>query len=74
MTQEEREQFIKELCNNVQFDLLKESMKYPEDWDGIELRWRIADVYNQVVFGESGKRKGKRYLDYRNFVYTTDLI
>ena len=74
MTYLEQTEFIKELIANVQDDILKETIKYPDTWDGIELRWRMADVFSQVVFGDIGKRKGKRYLDYKNFVYTTDLI
>jgi hypothetical protein len=74
MTKKERQQFIRELTNNVKEDLLKECGKYPTDWDGFELRWRVADVYGQVVFGENGKRKGKRYLDYKNTVLIKNLI
>jgi len=74
MTYQEQTKLIKELIANVQDDILKESIKYPETWDGVELRWRVADVFSQVVFGGIGKRKGKRYLDYKNIVYTTPLI
>ena len=74
MAHAEQVRLIKELIANVQDDILKESIKYPENWDGVELRWRIADVFSQVVFGDIGKRKGKRYLDYKNTVYTTPLI
>lgn len=74
MTKTERKLFIKGLIGNIQKNLLVESCKYPETWNGIELRWRIADVFGQVVFGESGGRKGKRYLDYKNVVLTEDLI
>ena len=74
MTYTEQTELIKGLIANVQDDILKESIKYPEDWNGVEIRWRVADVFSQVVFGDIGKRKGKRYLDYKNFVYTTPLI
>ena len=74
MTYTEQTELIKELIANVQDDILKESIKYPETWNGVELRWRIADVFSQVVFGDIGKRKGTRYLDYKNLVYTTPLI
>ena len=73
MNNQQRQDFIEELVTNVKHDLQAESAKYPEKWDGIELRWRIADIFSQVVFGESGKRKGKRYLDYKNTVYTENL-
>ena len=74
MKKQEQAELIKELIANVQQDILGESSKYPESWDGVELRWRIADVSSQVVFGDMGKRKGKRYLDYKNLVYTTPLL
>lgn len=74
MTYGEQTNLIKELIANVQDDILKESIKYPETWDGIELRWRLADTFSQVVFGNIGKRKGKRYLDYKNFVLVNGLI
>ena len=74
MTYTEQTKLIKGLIANVQDDILKESIKYPESWDGVEIRWRIADVFSQVVFGNIGRRKGKRYLDYKNSVYTTPLI
>ena len=74
MTYAEQTRLIEELIDNVQDNIVKESTKYPENWNGVEIRWRIADVFSQVVFGDIGKRKGKRYLDYKNFVYTTDLI
>jgi len=74
MTYKEQTKLIWELIDNVREDILKESTKYPETWTGVEIRWRVADVFSQVVFGDIGKRKGKRYLDYKNFVYTTGLI
>jgi hypothetical protein len=74
MTKTERKRFIKELVSSVQKDLLYESGKYPDSWDGIELRWHIADVFSQVCFGNVGKRKGKRYADYKNTIYTSNLL
>ena len=74
MTYTEQTKLIKGLIANVQDDILKESIKYPETWDGVEIRWRVADIFSQVVFGEVGKRKGKRYLDYKNHVLVTGLL
>lgn len=74
MTHQEQTVFINELIKNVQGDIIKESNKYPEAWNGIELRWRIADVFNRVVFGEIGKRSGKRYRDYHNTVIVKNMI
>ncbi len=74
MEKGEQIKLISGLIANVKADILKESAKYPEEWDGIELRWRIADVFGQVVFGGIGERKGKRYNDYKNTVLVNDLI
>jgi hypothetical protein len=74
MTYEEQTKLIKELVSNVQNDILKESIHYPAKWDGIELRWRIVDVFSQVVFSEFGKRKGTRYNEYKNDRIIYNLI
>ncbi len=74
MEKQKQVELIKGLIANVQKDIEEESAKYPESWDGIELRWRIADVFSQVVFGQSGKRKGKRYQEYRNTVLINGMI
>jgi hypothetical protein len=74
MKKQEQNKLIRELIHNVQDSIIEESDKYPELWDGIELRWRIADVFNQVVFSNAGSRKGKRYMDYKNTVIVENLI
>ena len=53
--------------------MLLKSKNMPSSWDGIELRWYIADTFAGVVFTDSGKRKGKRYADYRNETYISNL-
>ena len=70
----EKKEFIDELIGNVREDIYGELSKYPEDWAGIELRWRIADVFKQIVFGGIGARKGKRYSEYSNTVIVENLI
>ena len=72
MERTEQLRLLTELINHVKEDIIKESAVYPETWDGIELRWRVADAFSQVVFGEVGARKGKRYRDYRNTVIIND--
>ena len=69
-----KENFINELVNSVTADVLREVKKYPENWDGIELRWRIADAFGQTVIGNIGDRKGKRYRDYKNTVLVDNLM
>lgn len=74
MTYEEQTTLIKELVANVQGDIIKESIKYPETWDGVEIRWRLAEVFSQVVFGQFVNKRDKRYKDYKNFCIVNDLI
>jgi len=74
MTHAEQRKLIRELTHNVRDSILEESAKYPETWDGIELRWRVADVFSQVVFSDAGQRKGKRYQEYKNTVLVDNLI
>jgi hypothetical protein len=72
MNKRERERFINGLIENVRKDLVEENAKYPLEWDGIELRERIKDVFSQVVIKESISPKRKR--DYNNFVLVNGLI
>ncbi len=61
--------FINDLTDNVKMDIIKKVKDMPEDWDGIELRWYIAEKFDEATFGVY--KKGKRYNKYRNFVITT---
>jgi hypothetical protein len=72
MNKRERERFINGLIENVRKDLVEENAKYPLEWDGIELRERIKDVFSQVVIKGSISPKRKR--DYNNFVLVNELI
>jgi hypothetical protein len=59
--------FVKSILSSVESNLIKNLDKYPDEWDGVELRWLIVDhVAENVVFGSSCNKKGKRYNDYRN--------
>ena len=73
MTKKQRDRFIRTLCKAVRDEMLLKSKNMPSSWDGIELRWYIADTFAGVVFTDSGKRKGKRYADYRNETYISNL-
>lgn len=43
-------EFINELIENVKRDVLSKCNKFPEHWDGRELRWYIADKFNDAQF------------------------
>lgn len=63
MDKKEQRKFIVELVNNVKKELLKSS--YPENWDGIELRWLIKERFAEVVLGD--RFLDKRKMRYRHF-------
>ena len=64
MEKKEQRQFINELVDNVKAEILQ--YKYPETWDGIELRWLIKEKFKQVVFGGYGDKRTKRYKNFEN--------
>lgn len=72
MNKAERAKFIIDLVNNVKKDLLKENSKYPNNWDGHELRFRIADAFSDVVMHNVTTKK--RIKDYKNFCLVNGLI
>lgn len=63
--------FISELIDNVKTDITKKVKDMPEEWDGLELRWYIAEKFEEVVFAGYHDKRSKRYQDYRNFVIIT---
>ncbi|MCK4384693.1 MAG: hypothetical protein KAW52_00375 [candidate division Zixibacteria bacterium] len=65
----EKCRFINELINNVQMEVVERVRDMPEDWDGRELRWYIAEKFNEAIFDRD--KRGKRYQDYKNFIITT---
>ena len=72
MTKQERIDFIAELCGNVTKELLDKVDKMPEEWDGIELRWLIAEKFSQVVFSQINVTR-KRKHEYNNTVLVENL-
>jgi hypothetical protein len=44
-------QFVNELVENVRRDLIRDCEKWPEEWDGHELRRLIARQFQQAVIG-----------------------
>jgi hypothetical protein len=65
----EKRKFIRDLTAAVRDDLLKKVKNMPQEWDGIELRQRLADKFANEVFEMTAKRKRA----YRSEVATKDL-
>jgi len=73
MTKQEQINFIQELCNNGVASLvgLVEEGKIPENWDGIELRWLIAEKFSNCATKKNNSNKRER--DYNNVVIVNNL-
>lgn len=66
---------ISELINNVRDEIITKVGDMPGGWDGIELRWYIAEKFKEAMIEPSvyntRPEYKKRYQDYRNFIITT---
>ena len=75
MNKEERRMFIFDLIENIKADMLKENEKYPDNWDGLELRQRLLDITAHYNLYKNLKHYGMgRYKDYKNFCIVEGLI
>jgi hypothetical protein len=74
MSKSQKEIFINDLMNSIKKDLLKNIDKYPESWDGIEIRWLIEEFCNGIVWKGVIDKRSKRYKDYRNEIICNNLI
>lgn len=72
MENSEKVQFVNALTDTIREKVLEEIKKgtIPENWDGIELRWLLADRAASVVMSD---RKGPRYKAYQNTVIVKNL-
>jgi hypothetical protein len=72
MTKEDQATFVKLLTNRVILqEILEkiESDQIPESWDGIELRWYLAEMFGRITYTASKKRKS----NYDNDVIVNNL-
>ena len=72
MNTQEKTVFINELIDNVKAHVLEKVDKYPDEWDGVELRWLIRDYFDLAIF--SGGKKQKRLKDYKNECLVNNLV
>lgn len=74
MTKREKKRFVRDLIGTIQQSILEEVNQMPEDWDGVELRRRIADRANEANWSNHHLRgstlRGKAYL---RVVYNNEL-
>ena len=72
MTEHEKANFVDEMLREIKLDLHKKIQETaPEEWDGIELRWLVADTAARWArFGMGDKR---RRAAYKNSVLVNNL-
>jgi hypothetical protein len=61
------ESIVSRVLAEIQADI--QTGKIPESWDGIELRWLLAERMNGITYTGSKKRKA----DYNNTVIINNL-
>jgi hypothetical protein len=66
--------FIQNFMSAVQGELLSKIKDVPEAWDGIELRWWIADTFKteQVDWNDKGRYRARKKR-YNNDIAISDL-
>jgi hypothetical protein len=74
MTKDEQKQFTKNLTGSIADKIIEQidSGKIPENWDGVELRWLLQDLFSREARYYPDKRKS-RWKDYDNTVIMHDL-
>lgn len=70
MTDLEKKEFVRNLTESICIKLLQEidTMKIPENWDGVELRWLLEEEFKNEA--RYGNRKSSRR---RNFLNTVNI-
>lgn len=72
MNLQEKNQFVHNILDDLKTEILKRVDKFPEDWDGHEIRQFIADYYTQnYIFGTA--LSGKRRREYKNTIIVNNL-
>ena len=57
MNRDAQKQFINDLCNRIKDELTSKANRFPESWDGVELRQLIAMRFADNVIEMSKTRK-----------------
>ena len=65
--------FIDDLMSSITGTIKNNVGEMPEDWDGIELRWYIADKVAELTAWRSSPATTKRHKDYENEVIVRNL-
>jgi len=68
MRAQDKIEFISTLVDAVKDKLIKAAPTLPDEWDGIELRWLIAEEFATVNFKPPADKRQKRYQDYKHYL------
>lgn len=72
MNKQTQRKFARRLIGSIQKEILEKSGKWPKEWDGVELRWLIADAFRKVVWSQIGSRSRK--MAYNNEVMVRNIL
>lgn len=77
MNKYERAMFVENFIEVVKKDLLSKMDRVPENWDGFELRWWIADTFREQTIDYDGDRRSlahkRRHRKYANDIAVHNL-
>lgn len=78
MSPEQQKEIVTNLCNTIRDATLKriDNCDVPEEWDGIELKQLLAEMFwfeRGFSIGSGHHPRSKRVKDYRNAVITLNL-
>ena len=61
MRKEEKVEFIKDIIKAVKRQILSNLNMIPDDWNGIELRQYISDMYSKTIVVRMDKKRKRKY-------------
>jgi len=67
-----QEEFIVEIMKNVEKRVL--SQKLPENWDGLQLRWHLADEFHKAIIIQKGDESIRKEIKEYNEYKTTNQL
>jgi hypothetical protein len=74
MDKQQQIDFVKDLATNVANNVIRliDADKIPENWNGVELRWMLADKFKDATMNTQRENKA-RYKAYKNDVIVNNL-
>jgi hypothetical protein len=61
MTAQQKKTFIRELVASVQREAESKIAAMPKEWDGIELRWYLAEKFSESTMNTGHSRRKREY-------------